>query len=187
VPTLPIRSLEVIDEQTRVHLHVFCPRRRAATSVEVCRSCQHFTSDGQGGVTCDAPPRSSGIGVAGEAGLFIGPDAVTATVYAGDLLGPRTIAVRYGACGLAEEELLALRAVVVLDDSGRPIETLVGRDAVGLRTLPESASLYDALDLMIHHQTRFVQLVDAEGRLVGLLRDVDVLRWVADLRRSNAR
>lgn len=187
VPTLPIHTLEVIGEAgASVHLSVFCSRKRASTAVSVCRECPHFDADSSAGVTCDAPPRSADTPSSGRAGLLTGADALTTNVCAGDLLGLRTIAVRDAACtaSLTEAELHAAPAVVVIDACGHPVQMRVRRDGFEARSLRESATLDEALHLMIHHHVRYVPLVDSDGALVGLLTDLDVLRWVATIKRE---
>ena len=128
---------------------------------------------------CDAPPPSSETAQAGQVNLFIGAGAVAMSVCAGDLIGPRTLAVRDRGCAPPAEAEHRTTPVVILDANDHPVETVVDQDTRGAHCLRESASLHDALDLMIHHHERFVPLVNADGSLVGLLTDLDVLRWVA--------
>jgi CBS-domain-containing membrane protein len=45
--------------------------------------------------------------------------------------------------------------------------------------LPESAPLIEAIEFMVHGQRRFVSVVAQDRRFVGLVRDIDVLRWAA--------
>ena len=138
-------------------------------------------------MSCDAPPPSSDTAPTGQSNLFVSVGPVAMSVYAGDLLGPRTVAVRergWASLAEAEAEHQPTPAIVILDADGRPVETLVGPDTHRARCLRESASLYEALNLMIHHHERFVSLVNADGRLVGQLTDLDVLRWVARTRQG---
>jgi hypothetical protein len=183
--TLPVRSLEIIgEERTRVRLHVFCSRRGVSTDVDVCQSCQHFESQGPDGVTCESSAPWSAIATVGKSGLFIGAAPLIQAVSAGNILGRRTVAVR----GLSRELLTDARLdgtpiVVVVDEHDRPVATIVRGEAREARSILESASAYEALEPMVHHHVRCVSLVDVSGRLVGLLTDLDVLRWVAELRR----
>jgi CBS domain-containing protein len=39
--------------------------------------------------------------------------------------------------------------------------------------------LVHAIDRMVHERARALPVVDEEGRIVALLTDLDVLRWVA--------
>ncbi len=50
--------------------------------------------------------------------------------------------------------------------------------------LPECAPLVGAFELMAHGHVRLVTVTGVDRRFVGLVADLDVLRWVARLRRS---
>jgi CBS domain-containing protein len=82
--------------------------------------------------------------------------------------------------------------VVVVDDGDRPlgvIEPFVaasaphGSRASALKhdqsSIGESASLAEAVDLMVKGHARSLPVVAADGRIVGVLADLDALRWVA--------
>jgi CBS domain-containing protein len=47
------------------------------------------------------------------------------------------------------------------------------------RVLPESAALIEALELMMLSRVRVVAVTGDGGRFVGLVADLDLLRWVA--------
>jgi CBS-domain-containing membrane protein len=57
------------------------------------------------------------------------------------------------------------------------VDVFMDRDPA---TLPQDAPLVRALELMVRGGDRTVGLVDAEGRLVGAVRQSDILAFVAE-------
>ncbi len=79
---------------------------------------------------------------------------------------------------------------VVADELGHPLGTIDAGDLAAslaaaadaarpVRPVHESAPLRVAVERMVHERARALPVVDDAGRVVGLLTDLDALRWVA--------
>lgn len=77
---------------------------------------------------------------------------------------------------LTERDVFA-RIVAGQVDLSEPVETLMTTDP---RTLDLDQSIRDAIDLMQTGRYRNVPVVDAEGRLVGVVRQSDILKYLAE-------
>jgi predicted transcriptional regulator len=62
-------------------------------------------------------------------------------------------------------------------DLGQPVETLMTREP---RTLDLDQTIRDAIDLMQTGRYRNVPTVDAQGRLVGVIRQQDIIKYLAE-------
>ncbi len=62
-------------------------------------------------------------------------------------------------------------------EMGQPVEALMTRDP---RTLDLDQTIRDAIDLMQTGRYRNVPTVDAHGRLIGVIRQSDILRYLAE-------
>lgn len=65
-----------------------------------------------------------------------------------------------------------------LHDPGAAVEEVMSRKVV---TVTESTSLARAAWLMAHHHVHRLPVLDAQGRVSGLVSSLDVLGWVAGL------
>jgi len=77
---------------------------------------------------------------------------------------------------LTERDIFA-RLVGGEIDLSLPVESLMTAEP---RTLDLDQTIRDAIELMQTGRYRNVPLVDAEGRLVGVVRQVDIIRYLAE-------
>jgi len=77
---------------------------------------------------------------------------------------------------LTERDIFA-RIVGGNEDLTQPVETLMTADP---RTLDLDQTIRDAIDLMQTGRYRNVPVVDAEGSLVGVVRQSDIIRYLAE-------
>lgn len=161
---------------------------------DVCMECSRLTT-----VELDAIHCTPALGSVGPAGGPVGSD-----VCVGEAMGPSVVLV--DACLPAGTLSRSLdvpghRVAVVVDDAQRAmglievgvaagaledcsIEDLVRRVA----PIHEGAPLAEAVERMVHERARALPVVDDDGRVVGLLTDLDALHWVAhrDPRREDS-
>jgi CBS domain-containing protein len=79
--------------------------------------------------------------------------------------------------GILTERDVLTRILGTNVDHGRPVEEFMTSEP---RTLPADATLLDAMRAMESGHYRNVPLVEADGTLVGLLRQKDLLAYVAE-------
>jgi hypothetical protein len=186
--TLPVAWRETVSASgVDSEAQVFCPGERRSVPLDWCATCPAARHVGADEVRCTPGPRtlSSGEGTARR-----GEHA-----FVGEVLARRHLCVLAdvpaGRIAAALSEAPAL-AVVVVDGGGRfvrlvPAETVVSSPAGELaRELPgagacvaESASLADAIVQMARTHARFLAVTGRGERVVGVLGDLDALRWVA--------
>lgn len=77
---------------------------------------------------------------------------------------------------LTERDIFA-RILAEKADLGQPVETLMTRDP---RTLDPEGSIRDAIDLMQTGRYRNVPMIDGDGRLIGVIRQQDILKYLAE-------
>ena len=77
---------------------------------------------------------------------------------------------------LTERDIFA-RIVGGSVDLSHPVETLMTADP---RTLDLDQTIRDAIDLMQNGRYRNVPVVDAEGSLVGVVRQSDIIKYLAE-------
>ena len=77
---------------------------------------------------------------------------------------------------LTERDIFA-RIVGGSVDLSQPVETLMTADP---RTLDLDQTIRDAIDLMQNGRYRNVPVVDAEGSLVGVVRQSDIIKYLAE-------
>jgi CBS domain-containing protein len=198
---LPVRSCTIIGPGDVVETHhtVQCPRDQQATAFERCCGCADMKAldvarDGKsGGVECLA-----GDALAPRARVDVAEAAVR--VRLGDVLGIDTTCVRPNLTVVAATELLVgrrLRAVPVVDDARRLIGIVSKTDLLAKRGnrrrattvadimtpvvhgLPEDAPVAYAISLMAFEGLHEVPIVDAKGRVLGMITAIEALRWVA--------
>jgi hypothetical protein len=174
---------------------VFCPGEGRSVALEWCATCPAARHVDEGEVRCtpggrprktrDATVRSGEVSFAGEA-LSRRHLSVLPSVPAG-----RVAAAIRGlsapAVAVVDEQRHFVRLVsadtVVSSSASTPVEDLRGGGA----RVAESASLADAIAQMIRTHGRFVALTDRDEKVVGVLTDLDVLRWVARDRSKEGR
>jgi CBS domain-containing protein len=180
---LPIHRVTAVGTQrTDWHLTVSCPARGSVVSDEACAACAQLHAllppdeDGRSYVVC-APPITAGPGLV--------KDIMTHDVFCvrPELPAPNVLV-------LLQEKSFA--SCPVVDDAGRPLgivrtADVTRREGHGVtaralmspvheiedwRRIPEAAAA------MARERVHEVAVVNAEGKLVGLLSAVDVLRWL---------
>jgi hypothetical protein len=209
---LPVRSLEIVerDGHRARALHVFCPRRYASTDVETCVTCAFVCTVSDSAVVCAPPGLLEVPESAPDDALVLGPDARALRTPVGALCAIRSVGVHIDALVEHGPTLLAHEAVVVVLGEDNtvygvlfaaglpPLLGALDAEATALPEawwkpgqmdgrptgLPESAPLSEAIELMVHGHLRLVPVTTDERRFVGLVTDLDVLRWVAGTRRA---
>jgi CBS-domain-containing membrane protein len=178
-----IRILEVIDAdaaRTRT-LRVFCMRVARMIDVEECRTCPNNVGVASDCVKCvvpDEPDRS-------------GPNTPVALVSIAHVTSARADARVAALMSVIQPPWLvplvddADRFVGFVSSSSLAASTWPSRVAVLMRLrdlafgsslmIHESATLREALHMMAYRRTRWVAVVDSDGRLQGMLSDVDAL------------
>jgi hypothetical protein len=189
--TLAVRRLDTLSTHgRRTQLDVFCPAERRSVGVEWCRGCPLVRHVGAERVECvpgvpaRAPP--------GAAQRRLGDDAPVA-----DAMAPHHLRVLPDVTAGAIADTLDRPplATAVVDPGGRLLGIVATADVaqsppdriaqdLGRRGLvvPETASVAEAVDHMVHGHVRWLAVTDDEERVVGLLTDVDALRWIAQRR-----
>lgn len=180
------RTLLTSPEADR-HSTVFCPGRRQSIPVAECAACQHVHEVAEHQVEC-SPPESP------LAKLLAEDPRVGGGASTGEAMGTVTVCARVEtpagvvAGALARERVLA---AIVEDEWGRlagiverpeaeaapPTECLHGIVRV-VTPVHEATPLASVIARMVHERARALPVVDDEGRPVGLLSDLDALRWV---------
>jgi CBS-domain-containing membrane protein len=162
----------------RVALSVFCPQRLQSTRVDVCRRCPSAVRIDEASVTCapavDPLRGQSVVGAAmGEASVTI--EAATPIVELAPLVesgGWMTVVVLdsdHRALGLIDREQL----------TGVASGTAAGTLARHIAPVLESFPVMTAVRRMVHQRARALPVVDGARSAVGILTDIDALRWVA--------
>jgi CBS domain-containing protein len=167
---------------------VFCPGQRRSIAVDVCATCEHVLRSTALQVECSppdapVPPRR-----------FAGALRLDSHAFAGEAMGSSAICAYVDTpAGLVLDALTReqLHAAVVVDDSARCRGVVHRSDVEGAPPLAslhrlvravtpihEAAVLGPAIARMVHDRARALPVVDDEGRPVGLLMDLDALRWV---------
>jgi len=186
---------------------VFCPLRHESTDVKACATCPFASAVSDAEVHCGPPVALEPRELDRDASLFLGPDARATRMHLGAVCAPRAVAVRDDvplaqAAALLKRERYVLvltgddEVCGVLSAAEPPADPVV--DGVGpppvaaqskhlelggrFRVLPESTPLSEAIGLMVHGHVRLVAVTTDRRRFVGLVTDLDVLRWAADTR-----
>ncbi|HXN32727.1 MAG TPA: CBS domain-containing protein [Polyangiaceae bacterium] len=190
---LPVRSLEVFERDGRSAraLRVFCPPRHASVAARTCTACPFAQTVSETTVTCAPPALPGGREAAPDNPLFLGPDALALRTPVGAVCALRSVAVRVDVPVARARRLLDRDPFVVVlteDDRVRgvlsaaePSDELIALDEIDGRTpaLPESAPLIEAIELMLHGHVRLVSVTGENHHFLGLVADLDVLRWAA--------
>jgi CBS-domain-containing membrane protein len=180
---------------------VFCPWRASTTGALECMRCADLARIDSREVVCERQPQLSDAEalelvearriVSGEASLAartpvgtIVENVVVCATAATSIDVVLDVAARMGSHG-----------IVVVDVHRRPTgfstvarlarmpmaAVLCLADCVdeSLSVLDERAPLSRALEVLVHRRQRAAVVVDADGRVTGLVWDLDVLRWLA--------
>ncbi len=192
----PILRLEVIgaDGSRSSDHRVYCRHRRTAVSVESCCGCVHcdeITGGDEPSVRCSIPSHP----------LDHQDDPAGERVDVGALLRVGPVVVRQSAPLGAALDLIAYdsrHSVAVVDDTnalvgiiheadlaahpGRWAHAETASDVMSGRhvTVDERTPVRVALRVLAAHHLREVTVITSEGVPLGVFRDVDGLRWIAD-------
>lgn len=192
VMNLRVRRRDTIDPSgARGHaFSVFCPLDRRAMHLDLCRRCAYVREATDEHVVC-APPQPARLSLD-----LAAPLGTSACV--GDAMGERSISVRADVEWAVAERALAQDGapVALVVDAEDALVGVVDRDHVGPRRprtpardlassiapVAEATPLAHAIARMVHERSRALPVVGSDGRVIGLLSDVDALRWVAQRR-----
>jgi hypothetical protein len=190
---LPVRSMDVFERGGRNvrALRVFCPSRHASVHASACTACPFAHTVSDTAVSCAPPGIPGELEPVPDKPLFLGPDALALGTPVGAVCAPRSVAVRVDVPVARARMLLDREAFVVVlthDDrvhgvlsAAAPRDELSSLGDVDSRVpvLRESAPLIEAIDLMLHGHVRLVSVTGDNQRFLGLVTDLDVLRWAA--------
>jgi CBS domain-containing protein len=202
---LPIRAREVVGvhSETRRILTVFCPFRERSMPLSVCERCEAYRESlGQEAIECAVPPGAELPLLFGDQPLFVGPGSLASRTSVGAVMSARVL------CVDADMEVALLTrigdyesypGILLVDDDTRLVGILSRADLdsckrrgaqaavrtrdlvhADVRAVHESSSLAEALSRMVHEHLRVLAVVDDEEFVIGLLSDLDALRWVAE-------
>lgn len=201
---LAVRSHHILGPAERVvRLRVFCPARRESVDYEQCRRCAHLTSAPespavQGAcIECEPAPPAESEYVSSADRTPGGRDEAI-----GAVVGPLVLCVRaelpVGHLPHAFREWTGIELPVVDADgrllgtvlrddfrrrSGYPAARFEGEPRVAERldtatALYEGASIEQAVEVLSVRRARNLVLVRADETVVGLLTDLELLRWL---------
>jgi CBS domain-containing protein len=210
---LPVRSRHVVGPHERVvRFLVFCPGQRRSVAHDECRSCPRLSTipaaPSDPGACIDCIPLDPALLVP-TATSFDACEPTGRSEPSGAVAGTRVVCVHaelpVERLRAAFQESSAIELPVV-DPSGHLLGTvwrddfargrmnggarptlasprragdLVGRAA----TLPESASIGYAVEVLTSRRARTLILVQGDDTVAGVLTDLDLLRWLSRARR----
>jgi CBS domain-containing protein len=191
--TVTVRQREILSHGgQRRRSTVFCPSENQSVDLAWCRGCPLAESVDANAVRCspdpaakEAPPTTR-IGSETPVGAVMNARHVSAL--------PEVPAAQLAnATGGAPDV-----AVLVVDDGDHPlgiIEPAVLAASPGampaatighsIPSIREDSSVSDAIECMVRGHRRFLPVVQEDGRVAGVLSDLDILRWVARMARSS--
>jgi len=190
---LPVRSVDILERNGRTvrALRVFCPPRYRSVDSSTCAACTFVHTFSDVAVTCAPPGESAEADPAPDKPLFLGPEALALRTPVGSVCSLRSIAVREDVSpAQARGALDRYPFAVVLAPNDHVCGVLSAAEPPDLHaalseadgrtpTLPEFAPLIEAIELMLHAHVRLVPVVDENRRFLGVVADLDVLRWAA--------
>lgn len=190
---LPVRSVDVFERDGRNvrALRVFCPSSHASVHASTCAACSFAHTISDTAVSCAPLDIPGELEPVPDKPLFLGPDALALGTPVGAVCATRSVAVRVDVPVARARALLEREALVVVlthDDrvhgvlsAAAPLDELSSLgDADGrVPVLHESTPLIEAIDLMLHGRVRLVSAIGNDRRFLGLVTDLDVLRWAA--------
>ena len=197
-----VRDVLRSDGSRTIAFRVFCPRNDRSVSVsecEVCPRCLEIGAEGPGAngrVRCEAIPSTSespsadgAVGsVLRESTLCVESDlsvpSVLALLVERGLSGVFVVDVAGRLLGLIRELDLCPSRQRAIVGPARPQETATAEEimssAIAIR---EETPVRDAIRRMARSHLRDAAIVARTGELVGVLRDIEGLRWIAECAR----
>jgi CBS domain-containing protein len=187
------RRTDVSSPEPEAHSTVFCPGKGRSIHLAECAACQHVHRVAEHEIEC-SPPESSLANVLDE-DPRLGGDVLT-----GETMGLKAVCARVetpaGVVARALEREGVLAAIIV-DEWGRYVglvdrpdveaapahECLHGLVRV-MAPVREGTALAPAIARMVQERARALPVVDEDRRPVGLVSDLDALRWVRQSRGS---
>lgn len=179
----------------------YCPVRDRALTAEECTACRHCRGDGNGADDVPGCADPMARPSAGEEMLRAPrPRSLADRTPLWRVMRPGVICVR---TDLGIDTLMSLfvgfelRAVPVVDEAGRPVGVVSRSDLVDhwyhretaqtvadvmmyiAFTLCEDTSLSHAAALMAYERVQRIPVVSFEGKVVGIVSAMDVVRWLA--------
>jgi CBS domain-containing protein len=189
---LTVHRLDVLSPGgQRRQVTVYCPAERRSVDLEWCRGCPLVGRierdlvqcapdlDMRGrGHTCGRLGDDASVGeVMGASQIGVSPD-----VPAGELAN--ALANAPGMAALVVDDSQRLLGLVEPNEAASsPIQQRSVELGHMGPTVAESASLADAVAFMAKAHLRFLPVIRDDGRAVGVLTDLDAMRWVAAKRR----
>jgi CBS domain-containing protein len=189
---LPVRHLRTLDHCGRCSeaSSVFCIDRHRTTDLPKCLGCSRLVQMDERWVECTGPmddqPPEDVFALLLRDDACVGSAAGRATLSVPAHVTSAVLARFMTAQGTAHAVVVdAPRQLVGIVSSEAAAfargEAPVGHLARHLHPVHEGAPLAFAVERMVHERVRALPVVDDEGTLVGLLTDLDALRWVAGL------
>ena len=176
---LGIRRLVVVGHAGQcVAQSVFCPRQLRATHVDVCRRCPRAVGIDDASVTCVPgvePLRADAFVGAAMGGPSVGVTADVAVGRLAEAVEPGTwmaavvIDADHRALGLLDREQLATAER----------SASAGALARPIAPVREASPLMSVVHRMVRERARALPVVDTLHGTVGVVTDLDALRWVA--------
>ena len=185
---LGVRCREILSQGGRRRLSsTFCPAERKSVGLEWCRGCPLALHVDQDAVHC----------LPGVEPLEASADATRLgeNAFVGEVVGRRQLSVLPEVAAGEIARVVSgesTGAIPVVDDGDRLVGLIdpgvlesssPGSRAAGLARespcIPEGASLADAVEFMVRTHARYLPVVREDGSVVGVLADLDALRWVA--------
>jgi CBS domain-containing protein len=187
---------------------VFCPFRSGTNEVADCVGCADFARiEAAESLVCarDAPlSDDEALELVVERRICHGRESLASRTPIG-AIAEKVVVCATSSTTIAVADAVASESgapgVVVVDDARRPVafvprSRLVRTPAAHVLVLAdcqdeaftifdERDSLEHAVDRLIHDRQRAVVTIDADGRVTGLVSDLDVLRWVARAARGH--
>jgi hypothetical protein len=176
---LGVRRLIIVGHSgQRVAQSVFCPRQLRSTQVDVCRCCPRAVRIDGASVTCAPgvePLRDEVLVGTAMGGASVAVMADVAVVQLAEAIEPGgwvpavVLDAAHRALGLIDREQLAS------GERGACVGTLA-RPTAPVR---EVSPLMSVVHRMVRERARSLPVVDAAHCTVGVVTDLDALRWVA--------
>ena len=197
-----VRDLLRSDGSRTIAFRVFCPRNDRSVSVSECEACPRCLEIGaegpgaNGRVCCEAiPPTSESLSADGAVGSVLRESifcvesdlsvtSVVAVLVERGLSGVFVVDVDGRLLGLIRElDLVRSRQRAILG-AAKPQETATADEIMSSAiAICEDTPVRDAIRRLARSHLRDAAIVARTGELVGVLRDVDGLRWIAECAR----
>lgn len=184
-----VRRIVNADGSRSVAVRVFCERRDESVPLEECRACPAClavlaTDDGDAvAVRC---VRSEEPTARLDRAAPVVAALKASVVCASAELDGRTLAALFAERGSTLVFVVGAAGALagVVHELDTPGSASAADLASEVRPVLESASVREALVHMARAHLREVPVVTRDGQLVGVLRDIDGLRWIIDHERT---